>query len=245
MRPLLAMLLLCGVGCIDRTRLNAECAWIGDTPFQLNLADATHRRHLTADAQLAEGVAVRYADTEHRRRFGYGGHGGLVDHGAVLHACFDTLVAKIEHNHGVTRAEIDAARAQRDLRFDAPVLLSFAVVYVVAALFVNDWIRRHFGVSPRATFAMTAAASIVGSVVGLQLAAIWGGVWETVRIGDDHFGSFRAARAPSGGYLPLRFAAGVLLFWIAAAGVQPLRVPIKRGPRAPRNDRVRRESEVS
>jgi hypothetical protein len=41
-----------------------------------------------------------------------------------------------------------------------------------------------------------------------------------VRIGDDHFGSFRAARAPSGNNLPHLFVADVLLFWIAAAGIQ-------------------------
>jgi hypothetical protein len=220
MRTLLALLLLCSVGCIDRTRLNAECAWIGDTSFRLNLANPTRQRHLIADAQLAEGVAVRYADTEHRRRFGYGGHGRLVDHGAVLHACFDKLVAEIERNHDVHSADIDAARAERDLRFDAPVMLSFATLYVVAALFGNRWIGRHFGVSRSTAVAVTAGASIVFSLAGLQFAAVWGAIWETVRIGDDHFGSFRAARAPSGNNLPHLFVADVLLFWIAAAGIQ-------------------------
>jgi hypothetical protein len=224
MRRLLLLLLLCNVACIYRTRLNADCAWIGDTPFELHLGNQTDRRHLIADAQLAEGVAVRYADTEHRRRFGYGGHGGLVEHGAVLHACFDNLVAEIERDHGVTRAEIDAARSRRDLRFDVPVMLSFSVLYVIAALFANRWIARHFGMSAAATTGVTAAASIFFSFVGVQLGAVWGAIWETVRIADAHFGTFRAARAPTGSHLAYVFAANVLLFWIAAYRVHASRI---------------------
>src|SRR5262245_50393254 len=219
MRALIVLLLLCSAGCIDRTRLNADCAWIGDTPVRLDPASLNDRRHLIADAQLAEGVAVKYADTAHRRRYGYGGHGRLVDHGGVLYACFDTLVADIERNHGVTKADINAARAQRDLRFDAPVMLSFMMLYSIVAVIANRWIWRHFAVSPAATLVVTAVASISFSFVGVQLGTVWGAIWETVRIGDDHFGSFRAAHAPSAHHLPQLFAGGVLLFWIARAGL--------------------------
>ena len=126
--------------CIDRTRLNATCEWTHDSARTLDLAAPADRRHLVADAQLAEGLAVRYADTEHRRRSGYGGHGGLIDHGRLLHECFGTLARRIEQDHGVAAVQIDEARRVRDPRFDLSVALVFVALYAFVSMRVARWI---------------------------------------------------------------------------------------------------------
>lgn len=204
-------------GCIDRSRINPDCAWTGDVAAPLDLTKASDSRHLTDDAQLAEGVAVRTADTQHKRRFGYGGHGGLIEHGRVVRECMATLAPAIERNHGVTAAQINAARAQRDPWFDAPVMLSFAAGYLLAAGFASDWIRRRFlGASRLALGAVIAGSALAFSALGVQRAVVWSAIWECVRIGDDHFGTFRAARPPWGDHVGLLFAAGVGLFMIVS-----------------------------
>jgi hypothetical protein len=220
----LGLVLLGACGCIDRTRLNSTCAWTHDSAFPLDLANPAHRRHLVADAQLAEGLAVRYADTEHKRRSGYGGHGGLLEYGGVLHQCFDPLVARIERDHGVTAAQIREARPVRDARFDAAVLLSFAVVYLAASLAAVRWIRRRFvdASGPMVGFVLTVAAAAFG-VLGVQLGAVWSAICESARIGDDHFGMFRATRSPLTQHVAVAFAVAVGLFWLAALAYRRLR----------------------
>jgi hypothetical protein len=223
-RPLLLCLVLLGAcGCVDRTRLNPTCDWTHDSAFPLDLTNPAHRRHLVADAQLAEGLAVRYADTEHRHRSGYGGHGGL-EHGRVLHQCFDTLVDRIQRDHRVTAEQITDARPVRDARFDAGVLLTFAFGYVAASLAAVGWIRRRFVDGGRAIVGFVlAATSVAFGVLGVQLAAVWSAICESARIGDDHFGVFRATRSPLTQHVAVAFAIAVALFWLAALAYRRLR----------------------
>ena len=66
---------------------------------------------------------------------------------------------------------------------------------------------------------VAAAASLAVGAMGVQLLAVWSAIWETVRIGDDHFGSFRAAHPAWAAHPGILLAAGVLLFWIVAVGL--------------------------
>jgi uncharacterized membrane protein YjgN (DUF898 family) len=214
----LLLLIVCAAGCIDRTRLNPGCEWTGDAAVPLDLTRRADRRHLVADAQLAEGLAVRYADTEHRRRFGYGGHGGLIDKGRLLHACMASLVEIIERDHAVTAAQIEAARPQRNPWFDGPVMLSFVAIYVLAAISACRSIRRRFLDSSRGIVAIVVGAASIGfSALGLQAGVLWSMICESARIGDDHFGTFRATRSPWAQHLAIVYAGGVVLFWVVAA----------------------------
>jgi hypothetical protein len=61
------------------------------------------------DAQLTEGLAVRYADAEVKRRGGVGPHGGLIDNGNVLRGCMSRMFAAIETNHSITSEQIRVA----------------------------------------------------------------------------------------------------------------------------------------
>src|SRR5258706_9480862 len=86
------LLLVAVPGGIDRSRVNANCEWTGDSSFPIDQQNTAHQQHLVADAQLAEELAIRYADAEHKRLFGYEGHGGLIDNGQLSVGCMATLV---------------------------------------------------------------------------------------------------------------------------------------------------------
>ncbi len=102
-------------GCVDRGRANSSCEWTGDTAFGVNPLDVAHRRHLVADAHLAEELAVRYADGEFGRRFGVDHHGGLLDAGRFRRECLDRMLRAVEQHHQVTSTQVGIARAQREL----------------------------------------------------------------------------------------------------------------------------------
>src|SRR5207248_2582014 len=51
------------VGCVRRNGRNADCKWPAE--ISGHFADA---RHLSADAEFAEDLAIRYADTHHGLR---------------------------------------------------------------------------------------------------------------------------------------------------------------------------------
>jgi len=104
--------------------------------------------------------------------------------------------------------------------FDGPVIGVYAVWYVLGAALLSRWLQRRFADGSRPVrAAVDAATSIAASIVGLQLGVVWSAIWETVRIGDDHFGSFRATRPPWDGHLAAVFAGAVILYWIVAAVV--------------------------
>src|SRR5262249_7433558 len=96
-------------GCIDRTRVNSACEWSGDTRFEIDPRTPAHQRHLVSDAQLAEELAIRHADSEFNRLYGYEAHGGLIDGGRGRNECMARPVRRIETAHSVT-----AEQGQRD-----------------------------------------------------------------------------------------------------------------------------------
>jgi hypothetical protein len=53
-------------GCIERDRVNANCEWKSDTSFPIDPQNPAHQQHLVKDAQLAEDLAIRYADADTR-----------------------------------------------------------------------------------------------------------------------------------------------------------------------------------
>ena len=104
---------------------------------------------------------------EHERRFGYGGHGGLIDNGRVHHDCLARLVAAIQTNHGVTSEQVRAARAHRDWRFDLAVAALFLPLYWYGATVVCRGLARRFGSDePRVRIVATGLTSLVVGFLG-------------------------------------------------------------------------------
>lgn len=93
-------------GCIDRTRVNTTCRWMGDTAFPLDLRNVDHQAHLVKDAQLAEELAIRHADAEFGKRFGIEHHGGLIDGGRFRRECLSRMFHAIEDSHDVASEQI-------------------------------------------------------------------------------------------------------------------------------------------
>jgi hypothetical protein len=204
-------------GCIDRGRVNARCAWTGDTTFPIDLLSAEHQQHLINDAQLAEEIAIRYADAEHERRFGSNGHGGLVDNGRFRNECMARLAAAIESNHGVTAEQVRVAREQRNPLFDLAAALSFLPLYCLGVAMVCRRLRRRFSSDQRyVSAAVTGLASIAASFLGLQWGQLWLVIWEMIRVGNSHLGGSRAAVFNHWSYrhVGALFVGGVVLFWL-------------------------------
>ena len=207
-------------GCIDRTRANSNCEWTGDTAFAVDPLSVAHRRHLVADAHLAEELAVRHADGEFGRRFGVEHHGGLLNEGRFRRECLDRMVQAIAQNHAVTPEQVDVARAQRDLRFDVAVTLLFVPFYALAAIGAGRWVFRRFSTEERAArlVALT-TASLAVSLLGILFLRLWGAVWETIRVGNGHIGTgIRSAAAAKWAreIFDEQLIVAIVLFWLIA-----------------------------
>jgi hypothetical protein len=216
----LALLLVAVSGCLRREGLNAECVWPPDPQRALDLGSAFDRRHLVDDGQIAEELAIRYADAEHARRFLYSGHGGLIENGALRDRCMATLVSAIRQAHDVTDAEILDARSTRNLAFDLAVELSFALLYFCGAAVVCGLIRKRFSADGGVAAAVAILlASVAAAFIGVQAGAMWSAVWEIVRVGNGHMSGYRAAHNPWADRLSMVFLGAVALFWLAGLAV--------------------------
>ena len=174
-------------GCIDRNRVNQTCEWTSDTVFPIDPQNAAHQKHLVADAQLAEELAIRHADAEFGRRFGIEHHGGLIDDGRFREECLSRLFQSIENNHHVTPEQVRVARGVRNRTFDLAVVLLFLPFYSVGATVASLWLSRRFASDGRLVRWVAAAlASVTVSFLGLQFLRLWGAVWEVVRVGNGH-----------------------------------------------------------
>ena len=76
-------------------------------------------------------------------------------------------------------------------------------------------------------WAALALASLPAAVAGVQLLALWGAVWEVVRIGNGHISSFRSTANPLAGHRGIEWTAAVLLF-LAIATIHHRRQPNTR-----------------
>jgi hypothetical protein len=204
-------------GCIEHDRVNSTCEWTGDTTFPLDSQNPAHRQHLVKDAQLAEDLAVRYADTEHKRLTGYQGHGGLIDNGRVVKECMTRLFTTIENDHFVTSEEIQIARGQRNRAFDVAVGLVFLPLYSFGVIAACRRVWHRFSSHQRYVgLVAMGLGSLAVSFLGLLLGQLWFTAWELVRIGNDHFGGSRAARNLWREHAGELFMAGIVLFWVIA-----------------------------
>jgi hypothetical protein len=206
-------------GCINRNRVNKSCEWTGDAAFPIDPQNAAHQAHLIADAQLAEELAIRYADAEFNRLYGHEGHGGLLENGRVRNGCMARLVDVITQSHAVTTEQVHAARGQRNLTFDFAAMLLFVPLYSLGATNAGRRLGRRFSSQPRSVrLVATGLASIAASVLGLQVGQLWLSVWEFIRVGNGHISAFRTASHTqwSHQHVGALFVAAVVVFWLMA-----------------------------
>ena len=206
--------------CLDRGRVNKRCEWTGDAAFPIDWNKPAHRQHLIHDAQLAEDLAIRHADAEFNRLYGYEAHGGLIDNGRVVRECMARLVDAIEANHAVTPEQVTIARGQHNLWFDLATACSFVPIYFWGALAVCRRLFRRFAADPPPVRWLAAGlASVVVTFLGLQVGQLWGSVWQAVRVRNGHMSPFRAAIHTlwAHQHVGVLCVVGVALFFVAAA----------------------------
>jgi hypothetical protein len=206
------VLLLCATGCVRRDGRNSDCRWPTET---------THRPvgvlHLSADAEFAEDLAIRYADIHHGLRTSYFVSGQAYD--AARDRCMEMLFEEIAEEHGVPAAQVGRSLGRNRALIDIAVNLPFALLYafVVAAAVRVMWRRyppAEHGWIPGATMALF--LSLVFAVGCTMFGELWSWAAETYRIGNDHM-SYRAQRLPWARYRTALCAGALIVFWLAAA----------------------------
>jgi hypothetical protein len=210
------VLLFCFCGRARAAQRNSKCQWPAETRRLLNLSDSAARTHLRQDAQLAEDLAIRYADAHD------GPHSGQFESWAAYNntcdSCMISLLATVAADDGVTEEQVRAAVTQRPLAFDLAITLSFAVFYFLVANAMAQRVWRRFPIQDgwiTGVVAMAAVSIVVGAA-GVFTGAIWAGIAESIRLGNGHL-SYRLDRIPWRHHQVSLFIAAILLFWIAAA----------------------------
>ena len=205
-------LLLCVAGCVRRDGRNSDCRWPGETPK--HPADA---RHLSADAEFAEDLAIRYADVHHGLRTPYYVSGEA--YVAGRERCMATLFEQVAKEHNVDVALVAASLGRNREYVDIGVNLPFVLLYCVAAAVVARWIwrrypRREYGWIPGAAMALVLSMLLAAACV--MFGEVWSSIIETWRIGNGHM-SYREQRLLWARYRTELFVGALIVFWMAAS----------------------------
>lgn len=210
--PLLLFLPMCA----QAQTGGSNCKWPDESHVRLDLRDPAQQRHLSADAQRAEDLAIRYADAHSGLHSGH--FESWAAYGQARDACMATLFAQIESAHSVSDAEVRRALLQRPWTWDFLTYFLLAALYVFAASEASRrlWLRFPPRQESIAGIIAVFLASFVTSTAGLFLGEICAGMLETIRIGNAHL-SYRGDRIPWTQHHFGIFIAGVILFWAAAA----------------------------
>jgi len=176
----------------------------------LRLDRFADRAHLRADSATAESWAIAYADVSPLRQQGAGPYADARDQ------CMAMLFARISQSHGIDVSTVREYARQRDIMFDAAVLLVFAFGYVVVAYQLVGAVTRRFAGDER--FARVAA--VIGvSVMTVFAVALAGDNLcigaEVLRVGNGHL-SYRTERLPWRQYQPAITATALGVFWLVA-----------------------------
>ena len=123
-------------GCVRRDGRNSDCRWPGETSNH-----PVSARHLSADAEFAEDLAIRYADAH----FGLRSPNPSEKYGAERDRCMDRLFEEIRKEHGVPVGQVSGSLGQSRAYIDMAEVLPFALLYSLAAIVVARMIWRRRG----------------------------------------------------------------------------------------------------
>ena len=210
-RVALAVCLLAGA-CLDQSRLNPHCAWVGDTSTApIDMRDAAQRAHLANDARIAGENAVRFGDSAKVRKV------GLEAASRIAFECRDSLYAVIMRQHHVTRSDIHIAARTRTFWLDAAlVCVPIGLLYFLVASRMTGRILRS---APPAherwtTWVHLVWVGLAGSAIATAVAHFHAWNVEWVRLRNGHL-SFRAGYLPTALYPWRAYAGALAIFTIA------------------------------
>lgn len=166
-------------------------------------------RHLVKDAEVAEELSYRYADS--RGKF-------APEWRQRLASCMDTLSTTIARTHGVPLTQVMRARELlNEPRFDVVKVLPLIVIFAVIGWLSAGWIARRFGDADRVPwFAACAIVSLVMTSVVLVLGSIAASLVQDMQRRDMH-ASYRGQRPTWIGThaIALALVASALIWYLA------------------------------
>ena len=202
---------LAAAGCVRRDGRNSDCKW----PPEIS-GHAPDSRHLSGDAEFAEDLAIRYADTH----FGPRTPNYVSDHAyaAARDQCRDALFEEIAREHGVPVGRVSGALGRNRARVEIAEVLPFVLVYCLAATAVARAIWRRYpfiehGWVPGVVMALF--LSLAFAAGSTMLGEWWSLLAESSRIGTGHM-SYRVQRLWWGQHRTELFAGSLIVFWLAA-----------------------------
>ena len=174
---------------VRRDGRNSDCRWPAETPRQ-----AASPSHLSADAEFAEDLAIRYADTHYGRRTPNYVSGHVYD--SERDQCMKSLFDQIAAEHGGAVEQVFSALGHNRARIDAAANVPFGLFYLLAAWLGVQLIWREYppaehGWIPGIIISLLVALMMSGICV--MLGEVWSLFVETYRIGNGHM-SYRAGR---------------------------------------------------
>jgi hypothetical protein len=205
--------LLCSTGCVRRDGRNSDCRWPAETAY--HPADAWH---LSADAEFAEDLAIRYADAHHGLRSPNYVSGEA--YAAARDRCMGTLFQQIAKEHGVPVEHVSGALGRNRVHIDVAVNLPFVLLCCFAAVAVARTIWRRYPPAERGWVPGVIMALFISPVFAAgstTLGEMWAWVAESWRIGNDHM-SYRVDRLLWATHRTELFAGALIVFWLAAIG---------------------------
>jgi hypothetical protein len=196
-------------GCVRRDGRNSDCRWPGEAPAQPVSAG-----HISADAEYAEDLAIRYADTH----FGRHSPNPSERYPTERDACRDRLFEEVAKEHGVPVTQVANSLGRNRAYIDLAELLPFALIYGLAAIVAARMIWRRYppaegGWVPGIIMALFVSLAVAAT--SALLGEVWNWAVEGHRIGNPHM-SYRADRLFWHNHRLELFVAALLVFWLAA-----------------------------
>ena len=194
-------------GCVQRDGRNSDCRW----PAEASNHSADARR-LSADAEFAEDLAIRYADTH------FGRHNSTLEKGVERDRCLGKLFEEVAEEHGVPVEQVSSSLGRNRAYIDIAESLPFALLYGLAAVAIArmNW-RRYSPDEHGWTIGITMASflSLVLAAGSTMLGELWIWTAEGFRIGNEHM-SYRSNRLFWARHRFELFAGAFMIFWLAA-----------------------------
>ena len=209
----LVALLFVSAGCVGLDK-NTDCLWPVDHPHRaLDRSASADRRHLADDAQTAEDLAIRHADSSR----GPDWQRNRDEYRRVREACRAALNQIVATQHDVPIEAVAAAVADRRQWLDAAVVIAFAGLFAAAVIAATSFMLRGALIESRTLASvMLLVASLAAGAVGVMAASVFVGLAESVRIGNGHV-SYRVERVPLRHRQIETFSAGALCFMAVGA----------------------------